>query len=304
MEKANQDNIGNQRTTKKIIVYLILVLGFVFGCGIIAAILPKETGEKVYRFSAAFFTAVPVLGALITRRLTGDKDSFHVNLRIWENPKVWIFSALAPGIAIFLGILFFYIMFPADLDVGATGLKEFAGNYGIIIGKQFTIASILRFGFITILLAAIFIPLQLLELGEEIGWRGYLLPLMCKKMSVRKAVLLNGVLWGIAHAPLIYFGFNYGTSYIGAPWTGILMMILVGVVVGIWTSYVMIKTNNCMYSAIIHGVVNVIGETGVFFSHATQSTLLGPNPTGVIGMSVLVLGAFILLMKLGNTVVE
>ena len=52
-------------------------------------------------------------------------------------------------------------------------------------------------------------------------------------------------------------------------------------------SFVTLKTNNCMYAAIIHGAVNIIGETPIFISLFTQSVLLGPNPSGVIGMSVL-----------------
>ena len=65
-------------------------------------------------------------------------------------------------------------------------------------------------------------------------------------------------------------------------------------------SFVTLKTNNCMYAAIIHGAVNIIGETPIFISLFTQSVLLGPNPSGVIGMSVLLIGAILLLFKLPN----
>lgn len=153
-------------------------------------------------------------------------------------------------------------------------------------------------GIVIVIISAIAVPIHLLELGEEIGWRGYLLPLLCERMTVRKAVILNGALWGTAHAPLIYFGFNYGLDYKGAPFTGILMMIVVCVVLGIFTSYVTIKTGNCMYASIIHGSVNIVGETAIFVSLSTQSALLGPNPTGIIGISVLIIGSIILFVKM------
>ena len=49
---------------------------------------------------------------------------------------------------------------------------------------------------------------------------------------------------------------------------------------------------------IIHGVVNVIGEIPVFISFSGKNGLLGPNPTGLISMSGLILCAIIMLIKL------
>jgi len=113
--------------------------------------------------------------------------------------------------------------------------------------------------------------------------------------------LLNGFLWGLAHAPLIYFGFNYGSGYWGAPVTGIILMIVFCVCVGICMSYAMIKTNNCMYTAIIHGAINVAADMQIV-SVAVNRPLIGPTPAGIIGMSVIVLiSAFIFFGKLGNT---
>lgn len=74
---------------------------------------------------------------------------------------------------------------------------------------------------------------------------------------------------------------------------GILMM-LVCVTVGIFCSYVMVRSGNVMYSAVIHGVVNVIGEIPVLASVSHESGLLGPNPTGIIGLAGLLAGAVIL----------
>ena len=43
------------------------------------------------------------------------------------------------------------------------------------------------------------------SLGEELGWRGYALNELQKKMSPLKAALLIGVLWGFWHTPLWFF---------------------------------------------------------------------------------------------------
>lgn len=54
-----------------------------------------------------------------------------------------------------------------------------------------------------------------------------------EKYGEKKAVLINGTELGIAHLPLIYFGFNYSLDNPGAPWTNMLMMVLVCVVLAI-----------------------------------------------------------------------
>lgn len=212
---------------------------------------------------------------------------------------------MVPPVAIFLGAILFFIIFPGDLDFSGTYIVENFSQYGAPTEISFSITSLLVMGAILVIVSALAIPIQLFELGEEIGWRGYLLPLLCKIMPPRKAVLVNGGLWGIAHAPLIYFGFNYGLGYTGGPFLGILMMVLVCMIFGVLECYVMLQTGNCMYSAILHGAMNVIGETGVWVSMSSKSPLLGPNPTGIIGLSVTVLLALLVFLRIkSDTVVD
>lgn len=156
-------------------------------------------------------------------------------------------------------------------------------------------------GFIIYIISAIAFPIWYIALGEDIGWQGYMLPLLCRKMPVKRAVIINGALWGLAHAPLIYYGMNYGTDYFGAPYTGIIMMVFVTIVLGTWMSYITLKTHNCMYAAIIHGAADIIGEAGAWISLSTKSSLLGPLPTGIIGLLFLLVGAVILFIRMPDS---
>jgi membrane protease YdiL (CAAX protease family) len=117
-------------------------------------------------------------------------------------------------------------------------------------------------------------------------------------MSQRKAVLLHGLLWGLAHAPLITLGFNYGSDYWGAPLSGILMMTMVCIVLGTWLAYVTIQSQSILPAVIFHGAGNVIGELPVLVSFLSLSPLIGPNPTGIVGMSGLIVGAVIVFARL------
>jgi membrane protease YdiL (CAAX protease family) len=50
-------------------------------------------------------------------------------------------------------------------------------------------------------------------LGEEIGWRGFLVPELAKQMSYTKLSLLSGLIWAAWHSPLLLFAdYNAGTS--------------------------------------------------------------------------------------------
>ena len=197
-----------------------------------------------------------------------------------------------------MGAVSFYLIFPNDLDYSGNYIIQTFGSFGAPSEINFTVPSLLIMGMVVCIISAFCVPSWFIALGEDIGWQGYLLPLLCKKMTTRQAVLLIGALWGMAHAPLIYSGMNYGLNYVGAPYSGIAMMILFCMTIGIYMSFVTLKTNNCMYASIIHGAVNIIGETPIFISLSTQSVLLGPNPSGIIGMSVLLIGAILLLFKL------
>lgn len=41
-------------------------------------------------------------------------------------------------------------------------------------------------------------------LGEEYGWRGYLLPNLTKQYGKRKAVTMTGLVWALYHVPTVY----------------------------------------------------------------------------------------------------
>jgi membrane protease YdiL (CAAX protease family) len=42
-------------------------------------------------------------------------------------------------------------------------------------------------------------------LGEEIGWRGFVLPGLQKSMSVQRATLLLALLWSLWHMPAFFY---------------------------------------------------------------------------------------------------
>lgn len=273
-------------------IYLVCIFVVCYGLGILE--LLDGTG-RFYNFLGVAFTFLPVVIAFLTRRVTERRARFKLSLRVWKNPKAWLFSAFVPGVLIALGAALYFIIFPT----------EYSGvfHYGALLktDAEATIGSPALFGMACVCAAALLIPVQLLELGEEIGWRGYLLGFQIEKYGKKKAVLINGIEWGLAHLPLIYFGFNYSLNNPGAPWSNMAMMMVTCVVLGVLFSYITIQTGNCMYAAIMHGVVNVIGELPVYLTYELESGLLGPNPTGLVAISLLGILSVALFIKLDSS---
>ncbi len=274
---------------------VVWYLGIIFVCTFGLAILEKtfQTGQ-FYTVLQTGFTALPVVTALIVRKITGEQSKSKLSLIVWKNYKMWIFCSLVPAVLIVLGAVLYFCVFSSEYS-RVFELGEFIGN-----DISIEISNPILFIVVCIIISAVCIPIQLLELGEEVGWRGYILWFQVERYGARKAVLVNGFEWGLAHMPLIYLGFNYSDENPGAPWSNMALMMLACIVMGVIFSYVTLKTRNCMYAAIMHGVVNVIGEIPVFCSVSLKSGLLGPNPTGLLSMTFLIILAIILYLKIGK----
>jgi len=278
---------------KRAFLYVAILYGFLLLGWLVVIFIPDA-----FTVLWGLFSLLPVVASILTRVITRDRSPWYLKPNFRKSWKTYLFAAFLPGIAIFLGGLLYFTLFPQDLDLTARNLVAEYGQYGAPESVLFTPQAVILIGLAFIVISPLVFPVHIFALGEEIGWRGYLLPILLKLTSPRKAILLHGLLWGLAHAPLIYFGFNYGSGYWGAPWSGIFMMTLVCVVLGIWLAYVTIKSGSIIPAAILHGAGNIIGELPVLVAFLGVSPLLGPNPTGLISMSGLLLGAVILLWKM------
>ena len=295
-EKVNimEKNILNRR----IISYLVIVYGCTLIGGILSLVLPEPYNKTAKSVLITCFSLFPIIATFLTRKITKDKTKLNIKPNFFKYWKIYLMSAFLPGVAILFGAILYFFIFPHDLDLSGKYLIANYAQYGISSNIHLTIAKVIKDGIILIFISPLVFPVVFLAFGEEIGWRGYLLPLFLQKMGQRKAVLLNGSLWGLGHSPLIYLGFNYGFGYWGEPITGIIMMTFVGTVVGVLLSYVTLKSHSVIPACFVHGSLNVIGETPIIVADSSACCLLGPNPTGLIGMSGLIIWAFVCLIKL------
>ena len=279
-------------------IYLSTLFGCVLVGWILAITLPGTSGETAYSMLISIFSFIPVLAVFLARILTKDSSLWLLRPKFRGNWKTYLTAAFVPSLLMVLGAVLYFLLFPSQLDLSAERLVATYGSFGVPTDLPHTLAALIRVGIIGILISPFAIPIVLFALGEEIGWRGFLLPIFLQLMDTRKAIVLTSILWGLAHAPLIYLGFNYGLDYPGAPFTGIMMMILVCLVLGIWLSRVTISTQSVIPAAILHGTLNLVGEWPALVTFVGFNPLLGPNPTGIIGLSGLAVGAVFILIKM------
>ena len=244
----------------------------------VAALTHEETAVNALLTAAMMF--FPAVGVLLTRLVTreGFKNSMlRLNLR--GNVRYYLAACFAPLVLTLIGTVAYYICFPSDFS-----LAEFRGADMTKIGMMLvTIVLVILSPFLN------FIP----ALGEEWGWRGYLLPKVAERMKFLPATLLTGFIWGIWHAPIVVAGHNYGFGYSGYPWLGIVAMCIFCIVAGILLSYLTLRTKSCLPAALAHGAINGTAALGMLFynypAYLESSSLelvnrfVGPMPTGIIG---------------------
>lgn len=246
--------------------------------------------------------SVPALGVIITRIFTREgfrgKDLYFA-LKIREHLKYYGLVWFGFGLLTVVGAVLYFIIFPKQYDsnlgyaaaVLNAQMEEEVGREQVrqIMGLQ-VVTGFLLSPFVNIIYC----------FGEEWGWRGYLLPKLMNRFKVVSAVLLDGVIWGLWHIPLIVMGHNYGVGYRGFPYVGIIAMCLFCVVLGIFLCYVTIKTHSCIPAILGHGMINGFSTIGIYFSSLENpyNVFLGPAPTGLIGGAAFIVLAAVLLWKL------
>lgn len=128
-------------------------------------------------------------------------------------------------------------------------------------------------------------------LGEEIGWRGFLLPRLAP-LGTWPALLLTGVVWGVWHAPLILLGYNYGRTDA----LGVLLMVGFCVLTGVGIGALRMRSGCVWPGALAHGAVNTSASTFLLVlspdpAHGIGLTLLGATGWAVLALLAVVLAA-------------
>jgi len=282
---------------KRLIIFIALTIILAWIVFLLVPIcgLTYGSGASVVILAVAMF--MPALSNLITRLIT--KEGFgnmYLRPHAKGHVKAYLLLYFGPTVLLLLSGAIYFLIFPGSFDPELTTLKGMVASSG----KQGLTASTLLIVQVLIFVVTGPIVNIIPTMGEELGWRGYLLPKLRMFLSDRAALIITGAIWGIWHLPVIVMGHNYGTGYWGYPVLGILTMIVFCVVLGIIEGYISIKLESAIPAAMIHSTVNAGAALPSIFAKSGYNPLLGPTITGLIGGLPFIVLSVILLIKSGS----
>ena len=92
-------------------------------------------------------------------------------------------------------------------------------------------------------------------LGEEIGWRGFLVPELARFMSFTNVALVSGLIWSLWHWPMMFKGF-YGND-VTPLYYQLFFFTLLLVSYSVIMTYLRLKTGSLWTAVIFHMSANV-----------------------------------------------
>ena len=283
--------MDNKQNRNRILIYLAFTFGLTWAYNLLL-VYPVANGQTLSGVPAVALQLLvaasmffPSIGVLLTRLVT--KEGFRdcwLRPHLKGNFKTYLLAWFGPGVLTLLGMVVYFLIFPKNLDLNFSYFYEVLESAGAPMEElPMSIGLLMLIQCVQALLLA---PAMNFVncFGEEWGWRGYLLPKMNQLLPTVPTLLITGVIWGLWHAPLTIIGHNYGVGYPGFPFTGIAMMCLFCITLGIFMSYVTLKTGSCIPAVLAHGGVNGIAAIGIYFTFDGGNPFVGPAPTGIIGM--------------------
>ena len=271
----------------------------------LASYFALKGNAMVFQLLMMLCMFAPTLAALLARiplRGMGWKPALRGKWR-------WVLAAwFGPFVLALLGAAVYYLLFPGRLDLSGelyrVQLASTVGEEGAaeaVAQLEARGISLQLLTLIQIAQALSYAPLinTLLALGEEIGWRGAMMPRLKARFGQKGGWLLGGFIWGAWHWPVIVLaGYEYGLHYWGAPVLGPLVFCLFTFALGLLLDWLYGKTRCIWVPALGHGAVNAAAGVPLLFLNPdyADQMILGPVLNGLIaGIPLLLLGLFVLL---------
>jgi membrane protease YdiL (CAAX protease family) len=255
-----------QQAWRKIATYLVLVAVFT----VLATALLAPT-HLPSRLKAAGNMWVPGLSAIFVKLVF---DRSLKGLGLTKSGGVWLVVALALPAAYAL---------PVYLSVWVAGLGGFDPERWAGAIPYYTASSGAATALAVLLTLGLFDKLSR-ALGEEIGWRGFLLPELAKVMSLRAAGLLSGAIWTLWHMPAFFYeGYNSGNVPLAYQLGCFAVMVTSSALFYAW---IRMESQSVWPAAMLHAAHNLLVQ-----SILDQATVNGPRTllfTGEFGCGLAV----------------
>lgn len=275
---------------KELGVYFLLSFGLAWLLQIVASRALMQGNAALFSPLLALSMFCPLVGALACKLLfrsslnVGWRPAFKGKLRWWA--AAWF----GPAILTVLGAALYFLLFPARLDTGGTALLAALGpEWTLETMKQELGITPMSYLLLGVLQALSFAPPinMIFAAGEEVGWRGFMMPRLTASLGLWQGRVVGGIIWGAWHWPVMLLaGYEYGFHYLGAPVLGLVVWCVVCIALNTLLDWIYQKGGSIWMPSLAHGAFNAIATLPalLIYPEGAYYSVLGPMPIGIIAV--------------------
>lgn len=231
-----------QQTLRRLLLFLLITFVPAFAVQLLYVFfIGLTTSSEWYAPMVSVCMLLPAFAHFVTR--VGSGESLHHTLFFLSLRRGWpclLTAFFCPVLSVLLTAVCVVTWFLPQGDPAGLPAVFSAPDFWLSFGKIFLL-SVLNISF---------------ALGEEYGWRGYMMPKLEQFMPFPAAVAAGGALWGLWHGLLIGCGHNFGQDYPGYPWTGVGLMMLFCTVLGFFFTMLTKRSGSVIPAALAHILIN------------------------------------------------
>ncbi len=272
-------------STKKIAVFLALTFTL---SGICFFFLIVPPAQEVFGLGFVFS---PALSACITQLI------FERNLRQlgWSlNPRSLVASY---GLPVLYGLAVYCTVWITGIGVFSPEALVQRAADPLAPLPQSPLLFLLTYGVQTATIGMVVSCVT--AFGEELGWRGLLVPELAKQHSLAGTALISGAIWALWHYPVILFA-EYNND--GAPiWFGMLCFTLMAIGLSFVMAWLRLRSGSVWTAVLLHASHNIFIQT--LLNPLTGKTTLSPYVIDEFGIGLAIASlalAFVFWCKRGE----
>ena len=271
-------------------LYFLFAFGLAWLCQVYASLLFIRDGNAVaYQALLAVSMFCPLAAVLAVKKIFLHQPT-GIGWKVRGKRRYWLAAWFGPAAFTVLAAALYFAVFPSRLDLSGSWLvTAYGGEMDTATLRSELGVSNVSYILETGLFAVTLAPLvnMVFAVGEEAGWRGYMMPRLKERFGLLNGRLLGGVIWGVWHWPIMLLtGYEYGTNYLGAPVLGLVVWCVVCFALNTLLDWLYEKTGCIWTSAIAHGGFNAVASLFTVLTNPADAyyNVLGPMPIGLIGM--------------------
>jgi membrane protease YdiL (CAAX protease family) len=252
-----------------------LFMAIALGLALAVAVIAPKTGELAPMISIA----IPLIAVAIVITWTipaGRRLEAWREVRFGLGRSGWRWIGIAVALPAVLAVVSFTV-------AAAVGVVRFDPS-------RIGVPDLLDLLFMLVVFSVVF-------LGEEIGWRGFLLPRLATAMPFGRAALAAGLAQGTFHLPLYLIGATYMAA--GSRWVVVPLAMVSFTFGGVFYAWLWQGSHSIWPVAVGHIAFNAffstLGNVSVVVSPVGLPYLT--NETGAITAALIVVAAFVLLRR-------